>query len=48
LPEIDLEFAGAWDFGGGVGTRVFLRCTSIDLPERGKNNKEFGGQANVD
>ena len=30
---VDLRFAGAWDFGGSVGTRVFLRCSDIELPQ---------------
>lgn len=31
--ETDLIFAGAWDFGGSVGTRVFLRCVAMELPQ---------------
>lgn len=33
MDETDLKFAGAWDFGGAVGTRIFLRCSSIELPQ---------------
>ena len=40
LPEVDLAFAGAWDFGGGIGTRVFLRCTDIMLPSDLKRIEE--------
>lgn len=31
--EVDLAFAGAWDFGGYVGTRIFLRCMEIEIPQ---------------
>jgi hypothetical protein len=31
--EVDLVFAGAWDFGGHIGTRVFLRCVLMELPQ---------------
>ena len=40
MPEVDLEFMAAVEFGGGVGTRVFLRCTSIRLPQDEKQARE--------
>lgn len=34
LPEVELTFAAAIDFGGTSGTRVWLRCTDLQLPSQ--------------
>jgi len=39
LEEVELTFMAALDFGGTVGTRVFLRCTDMALPHDKPNHK---------
>jgi len=39
LTEVELAFIAAVDFGGAVGTRVFLRCTDLTLPSEKKKKK---------
>jgi len=34
LPEVELVWMAALDFGGAIGTRVFLRCTDLALPSK--------------
>jgi len=48
LPEVELAFAGAWDFGGAIGTRVFLRCTDIMLPQHIKQQEEESKKGKLD
>lgn len=42
LPEVELTFVAAIDLGQ-VGTRVFLRCTDINIPTCEEPRKEENG-----
>lgn len=39
LPEVELTFAAAIDFGGTFGTKVWLRCTDLEVSKKGANEQ---------
>ena len=39
LPEVELVWFAALDFGGAIGPRVFLRCTDLTLPSDPKKSE---------